>query len=133
MGHVLGETRPTVVSLISFGFRYGTPSAVELLFDMRFLPNPYFEEEMRVLSGREKVVADYVLESDRGRDLLGRLKGFVSFMLPLYNEEGKAYVTIGIGCTGGQHRSVAMVEALSSWLVDMGREVNVAHRDVERA
>ena len=132
-GHVLGETRPTVVSLMSFGFRYGTPTAVELLFDMRFLPNPYFEEEMRVLSGREKVVADYVLESDRGRELLGRLKDFISFMLPLYDEEGKAYVTIGIGCTGGQHRSVAMAEALSSWLGDMGREVNVSHRDVERA
>ncbi len=130
--HVLGESRPTVVSLISFGFRYGTPQAVELLFDMRFLPNPYFEKEMRMLSGQEKVVADYVLESDRGRDFLGRLKDFIAYMLPLYDDEGKAYVTIGIGCTGGQHRSVAMTEALGAWLGELGREVNVAHRDVER-
>jgi RNase adapter protein RapZ len=132
IAHVRGESRPTVVSLISFGFRYGTPQSVELLFDMRFLPNPYFEKEMRLLSGREKVVADYVLESVRGRDFLSRLKDFIGYMLPLYDDEGKAYVTIGIGCTGGQHRSVAMTEALGAWLGEVGREVNVAHRDVER-
>lgn len=130
--HVLGGNRPTVISLISFGFRYGTPQAVELLFDMRFLPNPYFEEEMRDLTGQEKVVADHVLESARGREFLSRLKEFIAYMLPLYDDEGKAYVTIGIGCTGGRHRSVAMTEALGAWLGGMGREVSVAHRDVER-
>ena len=131
--HVLGESRPTVVSLVSFGFRYGTPQAVELLFDMRFLPNPYFEEHMRDLTGREAVVADHVLDSSRGREFLLRLKDFISYVLPLYDDEGKAYVTIGIGCTGGRHRSVAITEALAVWLNDLGREVNVDHRDVERA
>ena len=132
-GHILGDRRPTVISLISFGFRYGTPQAVELLFDMRFLPNPYFEEELRDLTGREKVVSDHVLESARGREFLGRLKEFIAYMLPLYDDEGKAYVTIGIGCTGGRHRSVAITEAIAAWLGEMGREVGVVHRDVERA
>ena len=121
-----------MISLISFGFRYGTPQAVELLFDMRFLPNPYFEEELRDLTGREKVVSDHVLESARGREFLGRLKEFIAYMLPLYDGEGKAYVTIGIGCTGGRHRSVAITEAIAAWLSEMGREVGVVHRDVER-
>ena len=130
--HVLGESRPTVVSLVSFGFRYGTPQAVELLFDMRFLPNPYFEEKLREFSGREKIVADHVLENDRGRELFSRLKEFISYVLPLYDDEGKAYVTIGIGCTGGKHRSVAVTEALGAWLKEAGREVNLRHRDVEK-
>jgi UPF0042 nucleotide-binding protein len=122
-----------VISVVSFGFRYGTPRSVELLFDMRFLPNPYFEADLRALSGREKAVSDYVLESDRGREFLARLKEFLAYVLPLYDDEGKAYVTIGIGCTGGRHRSVAMTEALGAWLGEMGREVNVSHRDVERS
>ncbi len=131
--HVLGESRSTVISLVSFGFRYGTPRSVELLFDMRFLPNPYFEADLRALSGREKAVSDYVLESDRGREFLARLKEFLAYVLPLYDDEGKAYVTIGIGCTGGRHRSVAMTEALGAWLAEIDREVNVSHRDVERS
>ena len=130
--HVLGESRSTVVSLVSFGFRYGTPQAVELLFDMRFLSNPYFEEELRDLSGREKRVSDHVLENERGQELFFRLKEFLSYVLPLYDEEGKAYVTIGVGCTGGRHRSVAVAEALAAWLGEMGRQVNLEHRDLEK-
>ena len=129
----MGESRPTVISVVSFGFRYGTPRSVELLFDMRFLPNPYFEADLRALSGREKAVYDYVLESDRGREFLARLKEFLAYVLPLYDDEGKAYVTIGIGCTGGRHRSVVMTEALGAWLAEIDREVNVSHRDVERS
>ena len=129
---VLGEVRPTVINLTSFGFRYGTPQAVELLFDMRFLPNPYFEEDLRPLTGSDSAVARYVIESDRGTEFLDRLKGFIAYLLPLYDGEGKAYVTIGIGCTGGRHRSVAIVEALGDWLCEMGREVNLAHRDAEK-
>ena len=130
--YVLGEVRPTVINLTSFGFRYGTPQAVELLFDMRFLPNPYFEEDLRPLTGSDSAVARYVIESDRGTEFLDRLKGFIAYLLPLYDGEGKAYVTIGIGCTGGRHRSVAIVEALGDWLCEMGREVNLAHRDAEK-
>ncbi len=131
--HVSGRTRSTVVNLISFGFRYGTPQAVELLFDVRFLPNPYFEQDLRSLTGREKRVAAFVLQSERGRALAGRLLDFIGWVLPMYDREGKAYLTVGIGCTGGRHRSVAMVEKLAAWLRDEGREISLEHRDVERS
>jgi UPF0042 nucleotide-binding protein len=130
--HVSGATRRTVVNLVSFGFRYGTPASVELLFDVRFLPNPYFEERLRSGSGQDGVVSDYVLKTDKGMDFFRRLDEFVEYLLPFYDEEGKAYVTIGVGCTGGRHRSVAIVEAMAERLRDVGREVSVQHRDVER-
>jgi UPF0042 nucleotide-binding protein len=130
--HVSGAGRETVVNLVSFGFRHGTPSAVELLFDVRFLPNPYFEETLRTGTGRDQAVADYVLKSERGESFFERLDHFVGYLLPFYDEEGKAYVTIGIGCTGGRHRSVAIAEAIGERLQKLGREVTVTHRDVER-
>jgi UPF0042 nucleotide-binding protein len=130
--HVSGATRRTVVNLVSFGFRYGTPGAVELLFDVRFLPNPYFEEALRPGSGRDETIVDFVLGTERGRDFFQRLEAFVEYLLPLYDEEGKAYVTIGVGCTGGRHRSVAIAEAMAERLRALGREVGLSHRDVER-
>jgi len=129
---VTGEGRETVANVVSFGFRYGTPEALELLFDVRFLPNPYFEEGMRDRTGREPDVAEYVLKSTRGAAFFERLRGWLEFLLPLYDAEGKAYVTIGIGCTGGRHRSVAVAEALAEGLRAGRREVNVEHRDVEK-
>lgn len=127
-----GSARPTVVNVVSFGYRHGTPAAVELLFDVRFLPNPYFETALRQGTGLEREVADYVLESDRGREFFERLEHFVTYLLPFYDEEGKAYLTVGVGCTGGRHRSVAVAEAIGRRLREAGREVNVSHRDVER-
>jgi UPF0042 nucleotide-binding protein len=132
MAHVSGEARRTVINLVSFGFRYGTPQSVELLFDMRFLPNPYFEPELRARTGQEEPVSRYVLGSERGAAFAERLREFLAYVLPQYDREGKAYVTVGIGCTGGRHRSVAVAESLSDWLVGQGREVNLVHRDVER-
>jgi UPF0042 nucleotide-binding protein len=131
--HVSGEARRTVINLVSFGFRYGTPQSVELLFDMRFLPNPYFEPDLRSRTGEDEPVRRYVLESERGAAFVERLRDFLDYVIPQYDREGKAYVTIGIGCTGGRHRSVAVAEALSSWLLEQGREVNLVHRDVERS
>jgi len=131
--HVSGVSRRTVVNLVSFGFRHGTPGSVELLFDVRFLPNPYFDEILRPGTGLEGPVSDFVLKSERGAAFLERLRGFVSYLLPFYDEEGKAYVTIGIGCTGGRHRSVAMAEAIATALRRAGRDVTVTHRDVEKA
>jgi len=131
--HVSGGARRTVINLVSFGFRHGTPGSVELLFDVRFLPNPYFDEILRPGSGLEAPVADFVLKNERGAAVLERLRGFVSYLLPFYDEEGKAYVTIGIGCTGGRHRSVAVAEAVAAALRDAGRDVTVTHRDVEKA
>jgi UPF0042 nucleotide-binding protein len=131
--HVLGGTRPIVVNLISFGFRYGTPQTVELLFDVRFLSNPHFDALLREHTGREREVADYVLENSRGAAFFERLRGWLDFLLPLFEAEGRAYVTIGFGCTGGRHRSVAVVEALAETLRKRGREVTVEHRDLEKS
>lgn len=131
--HVSGDgPKRTVVNVVSFGYRHGTPAAVELLFDVRFLPNPYFEESLRPGSGLEAPVAGYVLESERGREFFARLEEFVDYLLPFYDDEGKAYLTIGVGCTGGRHRSVAVAEAIAARLRESDREVNVSHRDVER-
>ena len=132
VARVSGEARPTVVNVVSFGFRHPTPQSAELLFDVRFLPNPYFEERLRPLSGSDPEVAEYVLKHPRGAALVDRLLDLLDFLLPLYDAEGKAYLTVGIGCTGGRHRSVAIANALAAELRGAGREVNVEHRDVER-
>ena len=102
------------------------------MFDVRFLPNPYFEARLRDRNGEDPEVAEYVLKHARSDALREQLRGLLGFLLPLYEEEGKAYLTIGIGCTGGQHRSVAIVEALAAELRAGGREVNVQHRELER-
>jgi UPF0042 nucleotide-binding protein len=129
---VTGEGKPSVVTLISFGYRYGVPPAAELLFDVRFLPNPHFEPELRPKTGLDKDVADYVIQQERTGELLARLGGFLDYLLAQYDAEGKAYLTIGIGCTGGRHRSVAVTTALAERLRRSGREVNVQHRDIEK-
>lgn len=129
---VSDSVRQTVVNVISFGFRYAIPRNVELMFDVRVLPNPYFDPELRDSTGLDEATAAHVLKSARGSALLERLSDLVEFFLPLYDAEGKAYVTLGIGCTGGQHRSVAITEALASRMRAAGREVNVEHRDLRR-
>jgi UPF0042 nucleotide-binding protein len=129
---VEGQRRPALVNLISFGFRYGTPEALEMLFDARCLPNPHFDDALRDHTGVEAAVSAYVLDSERGRAFFERLRDWLRFLLPLYDAEGKAYLTIGVGCTGGRHRSVAVSEAVAAALREDGREVNVEHRDVER-
>jgi UPF0042 nucleotide-binding protein len=130
---VAGEARATVVNLTSFGFRHGLPGGADLVFDVRFLRNPHFHPTLRPKTGLEPEVAAYALEEERGVALLERLRDLLQFLLPLYEAEGKAYLTVAIGCTGGRHRSVAVVEALAPALEQGGREVNVTHRDVEKA
>jgi UPF0042 nucleotide-binding protein len=120
-----------VVSLLSFGFRYGLPSHADLVFDVRFLPNPFFVDEMRHLTGRQQAVSDYVLGSDEARQFVERSSDLLSFLLPRYEAEGKVYLTVAIGCTGGRHRSVAIAEELARRLGN-GRPVTVRHRDIER-
>jgi UPF0042 nucleotide-binding protein len=122
-----------VVNLVSFGFRFGTPRAADLLFDVRFLPNPHFEPALRERTGEDPDVAEYVTKGERAQALLAHLRELLAFLLPLYDEEGKAYLTIGIGCTGGRHRSIAVARALAEGLRSGGREVNLSHRDVEKA
>lgn len=127
-----GEGKPSVVTVVSFGYRYGIPPAAELLFDVRFLRNPHFEPLLRPKTGLDRDVADYVLEHERTQELLERLGGFLDYLLARYDAEGKAYLTIGIGCTGGRHRSVAVATAMAARLRQSGREVNVQHRDLEK-
>lgn len=129
--HVVGHASKTVVNLMSFGFRHGTPGSAELMFDLRFLPNPYFDERLRDRTGEDPEVAAVVLETERGAQFFARLRDFISYLLPLYDQEGKAYVTIAVGCTGGQHRSVAVGIALAAALAEQGREVNLDHRDAK--
>lgn len=133
VGAVAGHTRQTIVNLTSFGFRYGVPTAAELLFDVRFLPNPHFEAGLRPGTGMDEPVAAFVLKDERTSTLLNHLHQLLEFLLPCYDDEGKAYLTVGVGCTGGRHRSVAIVETLRGWLDELGREVNVTHRDVSKS
>jgi UPF0042 nucleotide-binding protein len=129
---IAGEARPTVVNIVSFGFRYGLPKGSELLFDVRFLPNPHFERHLKCRSGQDAEVAEYVLGNDVGAGVFARLRDLCGYLLPLYDQEGKAYLTIGIGCTGGRHRSVVIADALAAALREDGYELNVEHRDVGR-
>lgn len=127
---VFEGVRGTTVNLISFGFRKTVPISAELLFDVRFLPNPHYEPELRPLTGKDQPVTDFVLRNELAVEFLEKLQDMLGFLLPLYEREGKAYLTIGIGCTGGRHRSVAIVNRVRDLLKREGREVNVAHRDV---
>lgn len=116
------------VHLISFGFKYGMPAEADLIIDLRFLPNPYFDEELRPFSGQDSQVVDFVLGADPGREYLRRLLEFLDFSLPLYATEGRYRLTIGFGCTGGRHRSVAVTEAVRAHLKAKGSLVSIEHR-----
>jgi len=126
------EASALTVSLVSFGYKYGLPTDADLAFDCRFLPNPFFVEDLRPKTGLDAAVADYVMDRDDTRTFLEHVQSLLDFTLPRYQREGKSYLTIAIGCTGGRHRSVTLVEALRSRLEAMGVRVLVRHRDVER-
>ena len=120
------------IELVSFGFRHGAPEAADLMIDVRFLPNPNFEPALRARTGLEADVAAFVLDSPHTREFMARLCEFVDFLIPRYEEEGKAHLTVALGCTGGQHRSVAVVCALDRHLRERKIDVRVTHRDVAR-
>ena len=122
----------TVLALVSFGYRYGLPVDADLVFDARCLPNPHFVENLRPLTGLAQAVRDYVLGDAESRAFLDRIQSFLAFALPLYVREGKAYLTIAIGCTGGRHRSVVLAEELAARMRETGHDTSVRHRDVER-
>jgi len=122
----------TSLSLVSFGYKYGLPVDADLIFDARCLPNPHFVDTLRSLTGREPQVVEYVLGFSQTREFVTRVQEFLAFTLPLYVQEGKAYLTIAVGCTGGRHRSVVLVEELARLLRKAGHEVSVRHRDVDR-
>lgn len=122
------------VSVISFGFKHGAPLDVDMMLDVRFLPNPHYDPELRPLTGHDAPVRDAVLGSEDCEEFLERARGMLEFLIPRYTDEGKTYFTIGIGCTGGRHRSVAIAEELARRLGE-APEINpfVRHRDLERS
>ena len=120
------------VSVTSFGFKYGIPIDADLVFDVRFLPNPYYVEKLRPLSGMDTEVREYVLRSDVAQRFLEKLTGMIDFLLPQYAAEGRYALTIGIGCTGGQHRSVAVAKALTDYLAARDANVLLRNRDFPR-
>ncbi len=118
--------------LVSFGFKHGIPAQADLVFDARCLPNPYFVADLRDKSGTDPQVASYVLNDENAKMFMQRLVGFIDDFRPLYDREGKSYLTVGIGCTGGRHRSVAIVEEIRRRLDSSGGPVLVRHRDMDR-
>ncbi|MDJ1008887.1 MAG: RNase adapter RapZ [Paracoccaceae bacterium] len=121
-----------VLSVQSFSYKRGLPRGTDLVFDVRFLANPHWEADLRPLDGRDPGVADYVASDPRFQGFFDRVSDLVRWLLPAYIAEGKTYLTIGFGCTGGQHRSVAVAEMLASALGDEGWPVSVRHRELER-
>ena len=127
------EPEQLVIQLISFGFKFGVPLEADLVFDVRFMHNPYYVEGLRQLSGLTDAVRDYVLDQPIARRFLGFVIEFLDFVLPAYEAEGKTRLTIAIGCTGGYHLSIVIAEEMATWLRDRGSPVAVFHRELDRA
>lgn len=129
-----GEARQSgiTVNITAFGYKYGVPMDADLMFDVRFLPNPYYVDALREKSGLDEPVRDYVFDSDVSREFMDRLQGLIDFLLPLYAEEGKFSLTVAVGCTGGRHRSVAVAQALGDHLREKGVSAVNFNRDLEK-
>ncbi len=126
------EGKNIMVSIMSFGYKYGIPLDADIVFDVRFLPNPYYLRELRPYDGRDERVREYIFSSPRTEELLDRLSGLLSFTLPCYYEEGKAKLVIAVGCTGGRHRSVFVAEELTKHIESLGFSVECIHRDADK-
>ena len=120
-------------SVTSFGFKYGIPIEADLVFDVRFLPNPFYIPELRYQTGVDKPVYDFVFANQQSKDFMNYLEQLMAFLLPQYVEEGKAALVIAVGCTGGQHRSVAVARALADFIRQKGYDASENHRDMTRA
>lgn len=127
-----GEKGGMTVSVTSFGYKYGLPLEADLVFDVRFMPNPFYIEELRPQTGLDQAVSDYVFSFQQTQGCMKRLEDLLSFTLPLYAEEGKTSLVIAVGCTGGHHRSVAVTHALAEFIRGLGYQVAENHRDMSR-
>lgn len=125
--------RPLLVSVVSFGFRYGVPADSDLVFDVRFLPNPHFVPRLRPHSGKDARVARYIRSFPQTGEFLRRIESLLAYLIPHYIREGKSYLTIALGCTGGRHRSVMLAEAIRLALQRKGYAAKVVHRDLDKA
>ena len=121
-----------LVNVMSFGFKYGVPAEADLVFDVRCLPNPFYVDDLKPKTGLDEEVRNYVMDSEDSRKLLEKLKDLISFLIPLYQKEGKTQLMIGVGCTGGKHRSVTFAELLYQYLSDQNHNVRVLHRDIAK-
>jgi UPF0042 nucleotide-binding protein len=131
-GHfALGQTAGTRIAVMSFSYRRGLPREADLVLDVRFLKNPHYVPELKPLTGQDKAVVDYIAGDPDYEPFIRRLEGMIGPLLPRFDAEGKSYLTIAIGCTGGRHRSMAVAERLAGWLRDAGRSVTLVHRDTE--
>ncbi|HSY31035.1 MAG TPA: RNase adapter RapZ [Verrucomicrobiae bacterium] len=126
------DKRPLMVSVVSFGYRYGVPTDADLVFDVRFLPNPHFVPRLREFTGKDPKVRRYIRSFPQTGEFLRRVEGLLSYLIPHYAREGKSYLTIAFGCTGGRHRSVMMSEAVKKYLEKRGATAKVVHRDIEK-
>ncbi len=130
---VQSGTAKLTLSLVSFGYKHGLPFDADLVFDTRFLPSPHFIDDLRPLTGLDPQVGQFLLKAASTKPYLERLLDFLNFVTPLYEEEGRAYLTIALGCTGGRHRSVFLAEQLAGHFRGSGYLVNMRHRDIEKA
>jgi UPF0042 nucleotide-binding protein len=122
-----------VVNVTSFGYRYGLPADADLVFDVRFLPNPYFVENLKNFDGHHAAVKDYVLKNKESKEFLKKILDLMALLIPLYEKEGKVRLNVALGCTGGKHRSVVMANELSSYFSEMKYMVNLNHRDINKS
>jgi len=129
----LSEQQLMEVHVFSFGFKYGMPEEADIIIDVRFLPNPYWDPKMRPLTGRDPLVRDYVIENPQTQTFLERWTSLLDTVMPGYVAEGKSRLSVGVGCSGGQHRSVAIAEQTASYLMHEGYHVTTSHRDLARA
>lgn len=127
------QAQPLLTSVVSFGYRHGVPSDADLVFDVRFLPNPHFVRHLRAHTGRDRRVQRYIRSFKQTGEFLRRVEGLLLYLLPHYIREGKSYLTVAFGCTGGRHRSVMMAEVVARALKKKGYEARVVHRDAERS
>lgn len=128
------EYKNLYITVLSFGFKYGIPNDADLVFDVRFLPNPYYIEELRQMSGNDKPVRDFVMKNEKAGEFLEKLTGLIQFLIPNYITEGKSQLVIAVGCTGGKHRSVTLANALCEELLKDGEHYGIRqeHRDIEK-
>jgi len=124
--------RPLLISLVSFGYKYGVPNDADLMFDVRFLPNPHFVPKLRAFTGQDPKVRRYIESFPQTGQFLKRMRGLLTYLIPHYIDEGKSYLTIAFGCTGGKHRSVMMAEWLKKALEKKGFSTRVVHRDIDK-
>jgi len=123
---------PLKVEVVSFGHKFGSPRGLDLLFDVRHLPNPYFQKELKHLTGDDIEIVNYLMEQPEVSETISRFTDLLLYLLPRYQREGKSYLTVGIGCTGGRHRSVMVANSLRQALKENGFDTTVSHRDMQK-